>query len=482
VCFVYTSNLCRSCVVISCWGRRTALHHNFGVVVAASGVVMFRSLLGGLVLAACTLSSFAELSGSAETVDAQSNARVLPMTFALFNEGPADVCGTKCRQLVAASGMITADTPRQFLAFMRDNPAQSATVALESDGGSVLGALEFGRAIRRLGLSTTVGRVIDRRPKNGARYGELNSRVDCQSMCTFVLLAGVKRSVPVDAQVLVHQIWLGDRREDAVAANYTAEDLVVVQRDIGSIVQYTVEMGGDIELVQLSLKVPPWEPMRVLSRDELRRTRLDLSEQITEKPTVTKTAAGPATAQDLRSAVNERGWMLDSRGGHAVLRRTHPLTVEGERIGNFDLAFTCAETPGSYNLTYKELRYGPADRDLPRTIAQIELILDDQVQELKIGASERRLQRGELESVASTVVPVRMIRAFAGESPASMVLATESAGNPQTTIRVGNAGFAGNFTRLESECQQGQWGRADARAQAQPVRPEKSAQAGLKTP
>jgi len=64
-------------------------------------------------------------------------------------------------------------------------------------------------------------------------------------MCTFVLLGGVQRQVPTDARVLVHQIWLGDRREDAVAANYTAEDLVVVQRDIGSIMQYTVEMGGD---------------------------------------------------------------------------------------------------------------------------------------------------------------------------------------------------------------------------------------------
>jgi hypothetical protein len=447
---------------------------------------MFRSLLGGLVLAACTLLNFAEPSGFAETVDAPSSARTLPMTFALLNEGPADACGTKCRQLIAASGMITADTPRQFLAFMRDNPAHDATVALESDGGSVLGALELGRAIRRLALSTTVGRVIDRRPKNGAkegaRYGEFNSRVDCQSMCTFVLLAGVKRSVPLDAQVLVHQIWLGDRREDAVAANYTAEDLVVVQRDIGSIVQYTVEMGGDTELVQLSLKVPPWEPMRVLSRDELRRTRLDLSEQAAEKPAATKTAAGPATTQDLRSTANERGWMLDSRGGRAVLRRSHPLTVEGERIGNFDLAFTCAETAGSYNLTYKEVRYGPADRDLPRSIALVELILENQVQELKIGASERRLQRGELESVASTVVPVRLILSFAGESPASMVLATESAGNPQTTIRVGNAGFAGNFARLETDCQQGPWARADARAQAQSLRPERSAQAGLKTP
>jgi hypothetical protein len=235
-----------------------------------------------------------------------------------------------------------------------------------------------------------------------------------------------------------------------------------------------VEMGGDIELVQLSLKVPPWEPMRVLSRDELQRTRLDLSEQITEKPSATKTAAGPALTQDQRSPANERGWMLES--GRAVLSRTHPLTIEGERIGNFDLAFTCAEVPGSYTLTYKEVRYGPADRDLPRNIAQVELIIDDQVQELKIGASERRLQRGELESVASTVVPVRMIRAFAGESPASMVLATESAGNPQTTIRVGNAGFSANFARLESDCQQGQWARAD-HAQLQPVRSEKAAQA-----
>jgi hypothetical protein len=430
---------------------------------------MFRSLVGGLVLAGCTFSGFAE------TVDAPSNARVLPMTFAIMSEGPADACGAKCRQLISASGMITAETPRQFLAFIRDSSAQGATVMLESDGGSVLGALELGRAIRRLGLSTTVGRVVERRPKAGAKYGEVNSRVDCQSMCTFVLLAGIKRTVPLDAQVLVHQIWLGDRREDAVAASYSAEDLVVVQRDIGSIVQYTVEMGGDIELVQLSLKVPPWEPMRVLTRDELRRTGLE-SDQHTEKLPATKTAAGPVTTQGLRSAANERGWMLETRSGRAVLSRSHPLTVEGERIGNFDLAFTCAEVPGTYTLTYKEVRYGPADRDLPRGIAQVELIIDDQVQELKIGASERRLQRGELESVATTVIPVRLIRAFTGEGPGSMILATESAGNPKTTIRVGNVGFSGNFPRLESGCQQG-WARADAHAQLQPARAEKAAQA-----
>jgi hypothetical protein len=430
---------------------------------------MFRSLLGSLVLTGFSLSGFAGSAG------APNNPHVLPMAFSLINEGPAASCAAKCRQLIAASGMITTDTSRQFLAFMRDNPVQGATVALESDGGSVLGALELGRAIRRLGLSTTVGRVTEHRAKSGAKFGELEPRVDCQSMCTFVLLAGVKRSVPPEAQVLVHQIWLGDRREDAVAANYSAEDLVVVQRDIGSIVQYTVEMGGDTELVQLSLKVPPWEPMRVLSRDELRRTRLDLAEQISEAASATKTAAGPALTDGPRSMANERGWMLEDRAGRPVLSRSHPLTVEGERIGNFDLAFTCADAPGAFDLTYKEVRYGPADRDLPRNIAQIELILDDQIQELKIGSSERRLQRGELESFATTVLPARLIRGFAAEGPASMTLATESVGNPRTTIRVGNVGFSGNFSKLETSCQQSYSARAD---HPQPVRVEKSA--GLK--
>jgi len=415
---------------------------------------MFRSVLGGLVLAGITLSGFAGSAG------VPNNARTLPMTFAVFSEGPTESCAAKCRQLVTASGMITSDTPRQFLAFMKDNPPQDGVVVLDSDGGSVLGALEFGRAIRRLGLSTTVGRVIEHRTKSGARFREINPRVDCQSMCTFVLLGGVKRSVPADARVLVHQIWLGDRREDAVAASYTAEDLVVVQRDIGSIVQYTMEMGGDIELVQLSLKAPPWEPMRVLSRDELQRTRLDFAEDSAERPIVTKTAAGPTLADNRRPAASERGWSFGDHSGRPVLSRVHPLTLEGERIGTFELELACGDAAGNYTLTYKEGRYGPADRDLPRGVGRIALIMADQVQDLKIASSERQLQRGELDSIASIAVTARMIRRFAGDGPASMMLSTESAGGPQTNIRVGNVGFAKGFTRLESTCQ-GQWAHVD---------------------
>jgi len=33
------------------------------------------------------------------------------------------------------------------------------------------------------------------------------------------------------AHVRVHQIWLGDRADDAEAATYSADDLMIVQRD-----------------------------------------------------------------------------------------------------------------------------------------------------------------------------------------------------------------------------------------------------------
>ena len=93
-------------------------------------------------------------------------------------------------------------------------------------------------------------------------------------MCAFLLLAGTRRYVPPQAQVLVHRIWLGKKRKTALKSSYSAEELNVVQRDIGRLAQYTIEMGGDIELLERALQVPPWEPLHLLSAAELERMRL----------------------------------------------------------------------------------------------------------------------------------------------------------------------------------------------------------------
>jgi hypothetical protein len=376
--------------------------------------------------------------------------------------------------------MITADTARQFIAFVRDNALQAiagahqagqpgATVVLESDGGSVLGALDLGRAIRRFGFATTVGHVVERRATAFMKYGETINRADCQSMCTFVLLAGVQRHVPPEARVLVHQIWLGDRREDAVAANYTAEDLVVVQRDIGSILQYTIEMGGEPELVELSLKVPPWEPMRALTQEEIRRTKLDMEFEIPAAPALVKTAAGPTLPDDepQQLLAGGRGWVTTVRGGQPALARSHPLTVEGERIGSISLLVSCGGAPDTFTLTYRELRSGPADRGIPRSITQVALLVDDHLQPLKITSSEKKMHGGELESVATTALPIRLVRALSSDNPASLTLETDSVGNPRTTIRIGNVGFGRGFRDVERSCKEPTRARGEARAHIQ---------------
>lgn len=398
-----------------------------------------------------------------------------PMRFALYEEGTPESCAAGCRALIAASGMVTTDTARQFTAFVRDNAIQlphggathgAPVVVLQSDGGSVLGAIDLGRAIRRLGFDTTVGHVAEHRAGATMRYAQIAPHADCQSMCTFVLLSGVQRRVPSEARVLVHQIWLGDRREDAVAASYSAEDLEVVQRDIGSILQYTMDMGGDVDLVQLSLRVPPWEPMHALTREEIRRARLDTADAaIPPAPARgAGTAAGPALPEDdpVPLPASARGWVTATRGGQPVLARTHPLTVEGERIGTFSLLVACGTAPGSFTLTYRELRSGPADRGLPRSLTEVALVLGERLQPLKITSSERQLNGGELESIASGVLPARLVRSLTANGPASVTLETASVGNPRTTIRVGNTGFGPGFHEVEQSCKGAEHAQGDA--------------------
>jgi len=87
--------------------------------------------------------------------------RTLPMRFEYRIQGPAEVCGTKCKVFISAAGAITADTPRHFLLFAQGHDLADATIAIDSDGGSVLGAIALGRQIRNLKLATTVGRLVD---------------------------------------------------------------------------------------------------------------------------------------------------------------------------------------------------------------------------------------------------------------------------------------------------------------------------------
>jgi hypothetical protein len=212
--------------------------------------------------------------GSAQAA-ATLEERKLPMRFSWV------ACQPDCRGWVSAVGIVTADSPKDFDEFAQERQLGGATIVLDSSGGSVNDSIALGRRWRSLGAMTTVGITVQTHTAEGDR-ADVAPEAYCESMCVFLLLSGKTRYVPEAAHVRVHQIWMGDRADDAKAASYNAQDLMIVERDIGRLAKYTFDMGGAGDLLSLSLSVPPWEDLRELSRDELRLTNLVTTDSVAE--------------------------------------------------------------------------------------------------------------------------------------------------------------------------------------------------------
>jgi hypothetical protein len=219
--------------------------------------------------------------------------RKLPMRFGWV------ACQPNCRGWVSAVGIVTMDSPRDFDEFARGRDLGGATIVLDSSGGSVNDAIALGRRWRNLGALTTVGITVQTHTAQGDRVSVAPDAY-CESMCVFLLLAGKTRYVPAAAHIRVHQIWMGDRADDAKAASYTAQDLMIVERDIGRLAKYTFDMGGAGDLLSLSLKVPPWEDLHELSPAELRLTNLVTTDAVAEVLPQTDVAVPVAEAKPVQ--------------------------------------------------------------------------------------------------------------------------------------------------------------------------------------
>ena len=222
--------------------------------------------------------------------------RKLPMKFTWY-DSRTGLCEPDCGAWIGAVGVITNDTPGKFEEFARDRNLSGVTMVLDSSGGSVLDAISMGRRWRELKLHTAVGIVIERAPIGGGVERDVLPEAYCESMCVFLLLSGQTRIIPAGAHVRVHQIWMGDRADDAKAASYSAQDMMIVERDIGRLAKYTFEMGGTGDLLSLALSVPPRDALHELSDAELRLTNLIPSDKVAVA-SAPNTSAGAKPVQD----------------------------------------------------------------------------------------------------------------------------------------------------------------------------------------
>ena len=217
----------------------------------------------------------AALFGNPAHAGSSLEERKLPMKFSWV------ACEPNCRGWVSAVGVVTADSPKAFDEFAKSRDLRGATIVLDSSGGSVNDSIALGRHFRELGMLTTVGTSVLSHDARGD-HGNIVPEAYCESMCAFLLLSGKTRYVPQEAHVRVHQIWMGDRADDAKASSYSAQDLTIVERDVGRLAKYTFDMGGAGDLLALALSVPPWEELHELNEAELRQTNLVTTDKVAD--------------------------------------------------------------------------------------------------------------------------------------------------------------------------------------------------------
>jgi hypothetical protein len=151
-------------------------------------------------------------------------------------------------------------------------------------------------------------------------------------------------------------------------------------------------------------------------------------------------------------AASERGWTIVRQPEATALVRRHPLTVEGETLGTFDVMFTCGETPGEYSLLYSETRKMRGEAAEPLNIVTV--AVGQKTMPLAIGSSELTPPRYDRESFASAVLPASAVKTFAEAGAHSIIISTSSGKGGSTMVRVGNSGASQYFPQLVAACAQ----------------------------
>jgi predicted PhzF superfamily epimerase YddE/YHI9 len=137
--------------------------------------------------------------------------------------------------------------------------------------------------------------------------------------------------------------------------------------------------------------------------------------------------------------------------GRPALGRSHPLTVEGDDVGAFELNFACGEQGRDYIVTYVEQRRGNEAGRVPAALSEVEISLAGKPTQLKVVASRPRDKSTDLVSIASGRISVEALKAFADTGNRSLMVETAS-DDAVTAIRIGNAGIGRILPTLAASC------------------------------
>jgi hypothetical protein len=157
---------------------------------------------------------------------------------------------------IVADGDVTIDTAKAFRNFVAAHEGilgSRQPVLLNSPGGSLIGGIALGEAIRDLGLGTRIGRSV---PDQRHRSFENEIPGECLSACAFAFLGGKWRTA-ADRTLGVHQHYTSEMLSEPSAKQFTSGDISAQQVIAGVLADYVVRMGVDARLLTKAAMTEP---------------------------------------------------------------------------------------------------------------------------------------------------------------------------------------------------------------------------------
>lgn len=255
--------------------------------------------------------------------------RVDKSGFILDYHGNGGNC-TGCEWLVI-EGPIPPDAATIFKEWMVEKKLAGIPLAvnLNSDGGSLLGGIRLGKAIRELGLRTYVAKS----QKTAGSVVELPGR--CLSACVYAFLGGVSRHAKPN-EIGVHQFYQDAFFQRPLEKEFSAIDFSLQQVLTGLLLNYVIEMGADPLLVIEATRTLP-NAMKMLDADELIRTKVNFDPE----------TYSPWTVEEYRGGV-----ILVSR----TADEQRQMTLFCTKSKRFELVLTFRKDADKYASVFSEIK------------------------------------------------------------------------------------------------------------------------------
>lgn len=204
---------------------------------------------------------------------------------------------------VLVSGVFEpSDNLTPFIQAVQRLGGKGSTVVFNSPGGNPSKAIELGRLIRSLGLSTLQPRSLE-----------------CVSACALAFMGGVSRYAETGS-IGVHKSSFSD------VSGISVDDAVsYIQHQTAETIAYLTEMGVDPGLLQLSLRYER-DDMRYLSKSEMAQYRVTTGEVSTPQ---TSMSAEPQSPSALNQPTSAGAALPDYRIAADDARFTIPLATSG---------------------------------------------------------------------------------------------------------------------------------------------------------